>query len=62
MESFGLAVKGIKKLLSRGVHTEVRYTMTHPTPDIKELLDFFYKFNFCNIVLGLEKLIMLFDD
>ena len=43
--SYDKAVNGIKKLLKRHCHTEVRCTMIHPAPDLKGLLEFYDQFD-----------------
>lgn len=49
--SFAAAAKGAKKLL-RVRPSNVRCTMIHPTPNLKELIDFFEKFGFKRALIG----------
>ena len=49
--SFDIATKNIKKIMQRRT-VSVRATMTHPMPNLKELVDFFINFGFFNIVIG----------
>lgn len=49
--SFDLAARNIKKLMARRT-VGVRATMTHPMPDLKNLIRFFMDFGFHNMVIG----------
>ena len=50
--SYDLAVKGIRKLMARRRSVTVRCTMTHPIPNMLDLIKFFEEFGFTRIVLG----------
>lgn len=50
--SHALAVAGIKKLMARRRAVTVRCTMTHPAPNIMDLVRYFDNFGFTRIVLG----------
>lgn len=50
--SFNIATKGIKALMKRRRSVTVRCTMTHPVPNILNLIQFFEDFGFTRIVLG----------
>jgi len=50
--SFDAAASGIKRLMRRRRSVTVRCTMTHPAPNIMDLIRFFEDFGFTRIVLG----------
>lgn len=50
--SFEQAAAGIKKLMKRRRTVTVRSTMTHPVPNMLELIRFYEDFGFTRIVLG----------